>query len=62
MQPICEVLGAVALNSAFHGTRLDIAPGTAVRFEPGQRRNVQLIPFSGLRRVIGFNQHIMGAL
>lgn len=44
------------------GHRLDIAPGTAVRFEPGQRREVQLIPFGGDRRVIGFNQQVMGEL
>lgn len=44
------------------GMRLDIAAGTAVRFEPGQRREVQLIPVSGARRIIGFNQEIMGEL
>ena len=44
------------------GMRLDIAAGTAVRFEPGQRREVNLIPLSGARRVFGFNQHVMGAL
>ena len=44
------------------GMRLDIAAGTAVRFEPGQRREVQLIPFGGDRKVYGFNQQIMGAL
>jgi urease subunit beta len=44
------------------GMRLDIAAGTAVRFEPGQRREVTLVPFSGLRRVYGFQQKIMGAL
>ena len=47
---------------AARGMRLDIAAGTAVRFEPGQRREVQLIPFSGARRVFGFNQDIMGDL
>ncbi|PCJ09729.1 MAG: urease subunit beta [Rhodobacteraceae bacterium] len=45
-----------------YGTRLDIAAGTAVRFEPGQRREVNLIPISGDRRVYGFNQKVMGAL
>ncbi|KEJ90137.1 urease subunit beta [Sulfitobacter donghicola] len=45
-----------------HGRRLDIAAGTAVRFEPGQRREVQLIPFSGARKIYGFNQKVMGAL
>ena len=44
------------------GMRLDIAAGTAVRFEPGQRREVQLVPISGDRRVFGFNQQIMGDL
>ncbi|MGB3247474.1 MAG: urease subunit beta [Sulfitobacter sp.] len=44
------------------GMRLDIAAGTAVRFEPGQRREVQLVPFGGDRRVFGFNQHVMGDL
>lgn len=47
---------------AAHGRRLDIASGTAVRFEPGQRREVQLIPIGGVRRVFGFNGHVMGAL
>jgi len=40
--------------------RLDIAAGTAVRFEPGQMRLVRLIPYGGARRVFGFNQKIMG--
>ncbi len=44
------------------GMRLDIAAGTAVRFEPGQRREVNLIPVSGARRIFGFNQKVMGAL
>mgnify|MGYP006093832317 FL=1 len=44
------------------GMRLDIAAGTAVRFEPGQRREVQLVPILGDRRIFGFNQHIMGDL
>jgi urease subunit beta len=44
------------------GMRLDIAAGTAVRFEPGQRREVTLVPYGGLRRVYGFQQKIMGAL
>jgi urease subunit beta len=44
------------------GFRLDIAAGTAVRFEPGQRREVTLVPLAGLRRVYGFRQQIMGAL
>ncbi|MEQ3626518.1 MAG: urease subunit beta [Celeribacter sp.] len=44
------------------GMRLDIAAGTAVRFEPGQSREVQLVPYAGARVVIGFNQQVMGAL
>lgn len=44
------------------GMRLDIASGTAVRFEPGQTREVRLVPISGARRVYGFQQKIMGAL
>lgn len=49
-------------RSAARGYRLDIAAGTAVRFEPGQRREVQLIPVSGARRIYGFNQQVMGKL
>ncbi|WP_439507226.1 urease subunit beta [Yoonia sp.] len=47
---------------AARGMRLDIAAGTAVRFEPGQRRDVNLIPLGGARRVFGFNQAVMGDL
>ncbi|WP_298908085.1 urease subunit beta [uncultured Aliiroseovarius sp.] len=49
-------------RQAARGHRLDIAAGTAVRFEPGQRREVQLVPMAGDRRVFGFNQQIMGDL
>ena len=45
-----------------YGRRLDIAPGTAVRFEPGQRREVNLIEISGERRIFGFNKKVMGDL
>jgi urease subunit beta len=44
------------------GMRLDIAAGTAVRFEPGQRREVSLIPFGGERVVHGFNGQVEGKL
>ena len=44
------------------GARLDIAAGTAVRFEPGQRREVTLVPYGGLRRVYGFQGKVMGKL
>ena len=44
------------------GMRLNIAAGTAVRFEPGQSREVSLIPYDGARLVYGFNQAVMGAL
>lgn len=49
-------------RAAARGMRLDIASGTAVRFEPGQAREVRLVPFGGLRRVFGFNQNVMGDL
>ena len=49
-------------REAARGHRLNIAAGTAVRFEPGQRREVALIPFDGARRVYGFNQSVMGDL
>lgn len=44
------------------GMRLDIAAGTAVRFEPGQERDVTLVPLGGNRTVYGFQQKIMGKL
>ena len=44
------------------GMRLDIASGTAVRFEPGQTKEVNLIPFSGAKRIFGFNGKVMGEL
>ena len=44
------------------GRRLDIPAGTAVRFEPGQTREVSLVPLAGRRRVFGFNGRIMGDL
>lgn len=49
-------------RNAAHGQRLDIAAGTAVRFEPGQSREVRLVPFGGARVVYGFNQKVMGPL
>ena len=49
-------------RDAARGMRLDIAAGTAVRFEPGQAREVQLVPFGGDRRVFGFRQAVMGDL
>lgn len=45
-----------------HGQRLDIPAGTAVRFEPGQSREVSLVPLAGNRVVYGFNQKVMGKL
>ena len=44
------------------GMRLDIAAGTAVRFEPGQTREVKLVALSGTRTVYGFRQEVMGSL
>lgn len=49
-------------RAAARGQRLDIPAGTAVRFEPGQTREVRLIPFEGARRVQGFNGAVMGDL
>lgn len=49
-------------RDAARGQRLDIAAGTAVRFEPGQTREVRLVPLAGARRVYGFNQKVMGPL
>ena len=49
-------------RASARGMRLDIAAGTAVRFEPGQTREVTLVPFSGTRTVYGFRQDVMGKL
>jgi len=49
-------------RDAARGMRLDIPAGTAVRFEPGQSREVRLVPLRGGRAVFGFNQQIMGKL
>lgn len=49
-------------RAAARGMRLDIAAGTAVRFEPGQTREVRLVPYAGARRVFGFNGQVMGPL
>jgi len=58
-----EVNTALAFDrQAALGYRLDIPAGTAVRFEPGQSREVRLIPYGGARLVYGFNKAVMGAL
>jgi urease subunit beta len=49
-------------RASARGMRLDIAAGTAVRFEPGQKREVRLVPLSGKREVYGFQQKVMGKL
>jgi urease subunit beta len=49
-------------RDAARGKRLDIPAGTAVRFEPGQSREVRLVPLAGARRVFGFNAKVMGPL
>ena len=49
-------------RSAAYGMRLNIAAGTAVRFEPGQHRSVELVALAGARKVYGFNGLVMGAL
>ena len=58
-----ETNAALAFDrNAAVGCRLDIPAGTAVRFEPGQSREVSLIPYGGARMVYGFGGRIMGAL
>ncbi|ODT89781.1 urease subunit beta [Phenylobacterium sp. SCN 70-31] len=49
-------------RAAARGQRLDIPAGTAVRFEPGQTREVGLVPLAGARAVYGFRQDVMGSL
>lgn len=49
-------------RTAARGFRLNIAAGTAVRFEPGQSRTVELVALDGARKVYGFNQKVMGPL
>jgi urease subunit beta len=58
-----ETNAALAFDrQAARGCRLDIPAGTAVRFEPGQSREVRVIPYQGARLVYGFQQAIMGSL
>ncbi len=58
-----EVNPALELDrTAARGFRLDIPAGTAVRFEPGQRRTVQLVAYAGERQVYGFRGEVMGPL
>ncbi len=58
-----EVNAALAFDrEQARGHRLDIAAGTAVRFEPGQERDVSLVPLRGKREVYGFRQLVMGKL
>lgn len=58
-----ETNGALRFDrEAARGMRLNIASGTAVRFEPGQQRTVELVDFSGDRRVYGFRGLVQGAL
>ncbi len=58
-----ETNAALAFDrEATRGMRLDIAAGTAVRFEPGQTRTVQLVAYAGARKVYGFQGRIMGPL
>lgn len=58
-----ETNGALEFDrEAARGFRLDIPAGTAVRFEPGQEREVELVAYSGKRRIFGFNAKVMGAL
>jgi urease subunit beta len=58
-----ETNAALAFDrKAALGHRLDVPAGTAVRFEPGQSREVWLVPYAGARLVCGFNQAVMGSL
>ncbi len=58
-----ETNGALAFErDKARGCRLDIPAGTAVRFEPGQTREVRLVAYAGARRVFGFNGKVNGAL
>ena len=58
-----ETNGALAFDrAAARGMRLNIASGTAVRFEPGQQRTVELVDFAGARQVWGFRGLVQGAL
>jgi urease subunit beta len=58
-----ETNAALAFDrKAALGCRLDIPAGTAVRFEPGQSREVSLVPYAGARLVYGFHQAVMGQL
>ena len=59
----CETNAALQFDrERARGMRLDIASGTAVRFEPGQTRDVTLVEIGGDRQIFGFNQKIMGQL
>ncbi|MGL6134382.1 MAG: urease subunit beta [Prochlorococcaceae cyanobacterium] len=58
-----EANGALQFDrEAARGLRLDIPAGTAIRFEPGDSRSVNLVPFAGDRRVVGFNGLVNGPL
>ena len=58
-----ETNGALEFDrAATRGFRLNIAAGTAVRFEPGQTRKVELVAYAGDRHVYGFRGHVMGPL
>jgi urease subunit beta len=58
-----ETNGALSFDrAAVRGMRLNIASGTAVRFEPGQQRTVELVDYAGDRRVFGFRGLVQGAL
>lgn len=58
-----ETNGALDFDrDAARGKRLNIAAGTAIRFEPGQSRDIELVPYGGNRRVFGFRQQVMGDL
>jgi urease subunit beta len=58
-----ETNGALSFDrQAARGMRLNIASGTAVRFEPGQQRTIELVDYAGDRQVYGFRGHVQGGL
>ena len=61
--PVAETNPDLSFDrAAARGQRLDIAAGTAIRFEPGQTREIILVPYRGSRTVFGFRGEVMGAL
>ena len=62
MKPAPREIVIAQKRQRARGMRLDIAAGTAIGFEPGQTREVRLVPIAGARRIFGFQQQVMGDL